>query len=85
MLRLIVILTVILTLVGLPQVLQPLLMSGPPRLVMFNTGEEPYVINPEAPERVQLPEEVVKPAVQTSGPDLTAIQSWAELVMHQRS
>jgi len=83
MLRLITILTVILTLVGLPQVLQPLLMSGPPRLVMFNTGEAPYVINPEAPERVQLPEEVVKPAAQ--GPDLTAVQSWAELVMHQRS
>lgn len=85
MLRLILILTVILTLVGLPQVVQPLLMSGPPRLVMFNTGEESYVINPEAPERVQLPAEDLEPTEQAAGPDLTAIQSWAELVMQQRS
>lgn len=85
MLRLIVILTVILAFVGLPQALQPLLMSGPPRLVKFNTGEEPYVINPDAPKRVEVPAEKVRLSEQSPGPDLIVVQSWAELVMQQRS
>jgi len=85
MLRLIMVLTVILTFAGLPQALQPLLMSGPPRLVMFNTEEVPHVINPHAPERVRVVPRELHEAAREAGPDLTATQSWAELVMPSRS
>lgn len=85
MLRLIMILTVILTFAGLPQALQPLLMSGPPRLVMFNTEEVPHVINPHAPQRVQTQSGAVEETSKVAGPDLTSTQSWAELVMQPRS
>lgn len=85
MLRLIMILTVILTFAGLPQALQPLLMSGPPRLVMLNTGEPPHVINPHAPDRVQVPGKTAEGTSKVTGPDLTSTQSWAELVMQPRS
>lgn len=85
MLRLIMILTVILTFAGLPKALQPLLMSGPPRLVMFNTDEVPHVLNPHAPDRVRTPPREESAAGTVAGPDLTATQSWAELVMQSRS
>jgi hypothetical protein len=85
MLRLIMILTVILTFAGLPKALQPLLMSGPPRLVMFNTEEMPPVINPDAPARVKAPSKAVKQDSTLMRPELTSTRSWAELVMQARS
>ena len=86
MLRLIVILTVLLTTAGLSQFLQPLLMSGPPRLVKFDTGEKPYVINLRAPKELQVSDKIAHQAKSAPEPELTsAVRSWAELVMRQRS
>lgn len=86
MLRLILVLTVMLTIVGLPNALQPLLFNQEPRLVILTTDEALHVINPQARDRVEpaQPQSAVTPtAVKLDGLDANRMPSYAELMMEQ--
>ncbi|GAA0793147.1 hypothetical protein [Marinobacterium sediminicola] len=83
MVRLTLVLTVMLAVIGLPEALKPLLPNNEPRLVILTSGEEPYVINPDAREHVELPvplkqPEALLPTEQLNGPQLSQLQPYAE-------
>lgn len=52
MIRLALVLTLMLTFIGLPLALEPFLFQSKPRLVILNTAEMPHVINPEVQHRL---------------------------------
>ncbi|MBR9828221.1 MAG: hypothetical protein GYB41_06215 [Oceanospirillales bacterium] len=83
MVRLTLILTVMLAVVGLPEALKPLLFQSGPRLVILTTGEEPHVLNPEARQYAEPPfhvssESVLLPTTELDGPQLSHLQPYAE-------
>ncbi len=86
MVRLTLVLTVMLAVIGLPEALKPLLFQSEPRLVVLTTDEEPHVLNPSArahvvaPLRVQ-PGEMLLPVEELDGPHLSQLQPYAEVLI----
>lgn len=83
MVRLTLVLTVMLAVIGLPNALQPLLFQSEPRLVILTTDEEPHVLNPNARARVEPPmlvqqPEVLLPVEEIKGSQLSQRQPYAE-------
>ncbi|MBA4503677.1 hypothetical protein [Marinobacterium marinum] len=92
MVRLTLVLTVVLAVVGLPKALQPLLFQKEPRLVMLTTDEDPHLLNTGAPVKAvpqraeQDPNLLLPIEVLEAGPQLTLVQPYAEtLIMDPRS
>lgn len=84
MVRLTLVLTVMLAVIGLPEALKPLLFQNEPRLVILTTDEEPHVLNPGAKAHAEPPlavtplGEVLRPVEEFDGPQLTQLQPYAE-------
>ncbi len=83
MVRLTLVLTVMLAVIGLPNALQPLVFQSEPRLVILTMDEEPHVLNPGAPAEVSVPNatqtpEVLLPLEQIDGAQLSQLQPYAE-------
>lgn len=87
MVRLTLVLTVMLAVIGLPEALKPLLFESGPRLVILTTDEEPHVLNPAARARVAPPlsapqSNVLMPIEALSaGPQLSQLQPYAEALI----
>ncbi len=86
MLRLTLVLTVMLAVIGLPEALKPLLFKSEPRLVILTTDEEPHVLNPRArthviPPLTVQPPEVLMPVEAIDGPQLSQLQPYAEALI----
>ncbi|GAA0697656.1 hypothetical protein GCM10009104_27520 [Marinobacterium maritimum] len=86
MVRLTLVLTVMLAVIGLPEALKPLLFKSEPRLVILTTDEEPHVLNPSARAHVIAPltvqqSEVLLPAEELDGPQLSQLQPYAEALI----
>ncbi|MGB2130616.1 MAG: hypothetical protein ACPHXW_04260 [Marinobacterium sp.] len=83
MIRLSLVLTLMLTVIGLPLALEPFLFQSKPRLVILNTEETPHVINPDVRNpletRLQVAEEpVLTPLSELDGPQLSLHRPFAD-------
>ncbi|MBV0933310.1 hypothetical protein [Marinobacterium weihaiense] len=87
MVRLTLVLTVMLTVIGLPEALKPVLFQQGPRLVILTTDEEPHILNPMARERVLPPLQPLAAPQQLrtleidDGPQLGQYEAYAEALM----
>lgn len=75
MVRLTLVLTVMLAVIGLPQALKPLLFQNGPRLVILTSDEQPHVLNPGAREQVQ---PVLQPIDALAPRQLSQLEPFAE-------
>jgi hypothetical protein len=83
MVRLTLVMTIMLAVIGLPKALQPLLFQSEPRLVILTTGETPHVLNPGARASVKppvsiKPPEALMPVEALKGSQLSQLQPYAE-------
>lgn len=76
MIRFTLVLTLMLTFIGLPVALKPFLFQSEPRLVILNTDETPHVVNPHVTDRVTPVD-----AQPMEGPQLTLYRPFADELM----